>query len=178
MLKSISMEVAMQIRHNIQLFLVFILFFSSIFLHSQDIYDAIEKDDFDRVQSLVSEDKAQVNLKDAEGDIPLCTSIMKHQTEISLWLIVNGADIHNQNEDGLTPLHYAAIANEAEIIKALIKKGADPNSQTKSIQTPLIYASGRGNIDAVRILVENGADLELSNDYGRTPLLTAARERV
>nr|NQU91707.1 ankyrin repeat domain-containing protein [Bacteroidota bacterium] len=144
---------------------------------SQSFLELTIEGNLEEIKKSMESDPSLVNLKDNEGDIPLCTSIVNRHTELSLFFIENGADLNNQNQDGYMPLHWAALRGDSLIIEALIDKGANLDMETTTNETALNMAASRGYVQVVKILVENNANPEISNDYQRTPLITAARER-
>ena len=143
---------------------------------AQNISDLVQEGKLEEIRKLLALDKSLVNKKDNEGDIPLCTSILYNQPEISLFLINNGADINNQNQDGYAPIHWASYSGDSLITKVLIERGANFDLVTKFNKTALHIASSRGHYGVVKLLVMNGALLEKNDNYKRTPLLLAARE--
>ncbi len=143
---------------------------------TQGISELTAEGNLEEVKKLVKADKSLVNKKDNEGDIPLCTSILRQYSSLSLFFIENGADLNNQNMDGYTPLHWAAVRGDAKIAQALINSGAEIDIKDKEGETPLHIAGTRRKIDFAKCLLKNGAALEIDNNYKRTPLIVAARE--
>ncbi len=158
-------------------FLIIISLFIATLTNASEIHEAAAIGDLEKVKSLINTNKQLINEKDNEGDIPLCTSIANRHTEVSLFLIENGANINNQNQNGFTPLHWAAMLADTIIVKKLIEKGVNLDLVTRRNNTALHTAAPRGNISVVKLLVESGAALEIKDNYGRTPLVIGVRER-
>lgn len=59
------------------------------------------------------------------GCTPLCTAIMRQDSECVTALLEAGAEVSQPDPHGLLPLHYAAMSSSAEIIKTLLANGAD-----------------------------------------------------
>lgn len=67
-------------------------------------WDAIENGDYDRVVTLV-ESGANINAKNDDDESLLHFAAMYGNTQITRFLLSNGADIHIVDDEGKTPLH-------------------------------------------------------------------------
>jgi ankyrin repeat protein len=114
-----------------------------------DIFDAIQKDDLDKLRQLIDAG-ANVNEKNDYGSTPLhyATEITTN-IDIFKYLVSQRADINAKNHDDSTPLHYAAkkTMNNVFIMKYLISQGADVNAKDRYGRTPLDRAITDGHIE-------------------------------
>lgn len=70
------------------------------------------------------------------------------------------------NRPGWTPLHYAAVSGNTDLLQFLLDRHAYIDAQSPNHSTPLIMAARHDRIDAVRLLVAAGADSTQKNDAG------------
>ncbi len=155
---------------------VFILFGSTA-ARCQDIFDAIEKINIEKVKALVEAEPQVLTITDENRDTPLHHAARQKQPELVLYLISKGAEVNSRNTNLRTPLHLSAIAGSMECTKILIEKGADVKAADFRKQIPLHYASQNGQKEIAEILIKAGSPLDAKNSYGRTPLLLCCRER-
>jgi len=71
------------------------------------------------------------------------------------------------NRPGWTPLHYAAVSGNVDLLRYLLDRNAYIDAQSPNRTTPLMMAARHDHVDAVRLLVEAGADPTPRNDTGR-----------
>jgi len=69
--------------------------------------------------------KADLNLKDTEGDSPLHTAIINKKSNIVLILCQAKADLNIKNADDVKPLHLAAGQNDINTVQVLMDAKAD-----------------------------------------------------
>ena len=95
---------------------------------------------------------------------------MSKMTELTAFLIDNGADINKESPLG-TPL-MNAVTNKwnTDIVALLIKYGAKINKRDRDGRTALFYAFSSGNDDLVTMLIKAGADTEIKDKNGQTYL--------
>lgn len=118
------------------------------------LHRAAREGDIGQIKRFISEG-ADINLQDAEGDVPLCCAIKAGKTEVVQYLIEAGADI---NVGKLTPLYAAVDANNIEIAKYLIAQGANVNPP--HFWTPLQQAPYSSSLEMVKLLIDKGADVK------------------
>lgn len=70
------------------------------------------------------------------------------------------------NRPGWAPLHYAAVSGRVELLQFLLDRHAYIDAQSPNRSTPLMMAARHDRIDAVRLLVAAGADPTPRNDSG------------
>lgn len=79
-----------------------------------------------------------INAEDSEfGVAALSWAAILDDTEITKFLIEEGADVNAKSRDGSTPLHSAAFLGRVEIAELLIQQGADVNPKNHRGETPL-----------------------------------------
>ncbi|KAH0627874.1 hypothetical protein JD844_008417 [Phrynosoma platyrhinos] len=80
-----------------------------------------------QVVQLLCEHKCPINIKDADGNIPLLLAVQNGHTEVGKYLLEHGADINSRDKNGRTALMLACEAGNLSIVEVLIQKGADVN---------------------------------------------------
>lgn len=97
-------------------------------------------------------------------------AIGHENTQVSLYLITKGANIHLKNFNGDTPLHFATIKGNYSLVKLLHQKGCDLNQCNNEYNNPIIFATGNNWIHIVNYLIENNVHLDVC-DGDRISLL-------
>jgi ankyrin repeat protein len=151
-----------------------------IFVHgNQDLYDAIEQGDLERVQGLLHQgadpqstwrgfqllsgrDQDRRRHFDAP---PLIRAIQLKQPQIAAALIEHGADLNARDTAGTPALMLAAQQRQTALVKLLLERGADVQATDRDGQT--ILRSNRG--------AEHGPPV-LSSDIRELLLKAGARE--
>jgi ankyrin repeat protein len=146
-------------------------------VRSQDIFDALEKNDLAQIKALIEANSQLVMVKDETGDTPLHHAAWQKQPEMILYLISKGADVNIKDANLRTPLHLSTNAGSIECTRILIEKGADVKVADFREQMPLHYAAQNGLREIAEMLISAGSPLDAKNSYGRTPLLLCCRER-
>ena len=98
---------------------------------------------------LLIERGADVNAKDANGNMPLNYAAQFDNLEVISLLLDKGANINAQNKFGITPLMHADKVNT---VKFLLDKGADKNIKDNQDQTAAQRAFKSGYFDVSRLL--------------------------
>ena len=78
-------------------------------------------------------------------------ALEKDHTEVALYLIKHGADVHSKKFWGNTPLHIAAQKGFYDIAVALLEHGAKPDSKNYGYETPLTLAAKNKNKELVAL---------------------------
>jgi cytohesin len=136
------------------------------------------------VQLLLS-NKADPNMKSAEGDTPLFngltygTPTLKRQ--MVLPLVAKGADVDIRDTQGMTPLMRAVQMGDNELVELFLAHKANVNAQDKRGWSALHYAaefSTQGNaVPLAQDLLAAGAKVNARESDGRTPLNIALLPR-
>ena len=128
------------------------------------------------LRALLDHDKANLELKDAEGNSPLhifCHGANESCVEL---LLSRGASTAVMNNDGDTPLHVACRTRFSKVVNTLIRKGAGcVPLKNKAGDTPLHIACRQKNLVLVKALCKTPlrSGLTVSNSLGNTPLHVA-----
>ncbi len=142
---------------------------------ADEIHDASQQGNIDRVKTLVEENADLVNLADETGHTPLHYAAAGGQVEIARFLISEKADANALNTVNQSVLLYAAYFGNAEITEMLIADGARLNDQDIFGRSPLHYAARQRSVDALMSLIDNKANLDIRDSIGETPLHFAIR---
>jgi ankyrin repeat protein len=151
--------------------------------------------------------KADVNLADPAGIVPLSVAMLNANWDIARRLIEAGADVNQWDWFGRSPLHVAIanmqtannrnpLDNDApnkatgrDLVSLLVEKGANPNqqqyfgaergggSQADRGMTPFLLACRTNDIEVVKLLLAHGANPHLATSDSRGPILMALTSR-
>jgi hypothetical protein len=118
--------------------------------------------------------KADVNLRDTDGQTVLMLLTDKVTSEL-VWDLINaGAKVNARDKDGDTPLISLAEINNVEALKVLLDAGAKVNAANNDGETALMLAAGNGIINNVRALIMASADVNARDKQGKTALMLAS----
>ena len=145
-----------------------------------EFHYAIQLEDLNKVEEMLSQDPTLVNSTDFLGRPPLQNPCWDGNIPMIQLLISKGADVNAQNRDGVTPLHSAVSKGDPRAIKLLLEKGANVNAKNKNGETPLHVAAEFHfiNTDVADLLLRYSTDPAAKNNWGKTPLDVAIKERV
>ncbi|XP_074107518.1 uncharacterized protein LOC141532851 [Cotesia typhae] len=125
---------------------------------------AVQSCDLDTVCKLVSLG-INLNFRNSQtGATPLFYSCWFNYSEITEYLVENGANVNiNTHKNGVfrgySPLQIYAQKGDIKITKLMVSKGANVNHKSLKGLTPLICAVRRGHRDVVKLLIDNGANI-------------------
>ncbi|MBN2182565.1 MAG: ankyrin repeat domain-containing protein [Sedimentisphaerales bacterium] len=117
---------------------------------------AIERDDIERVRSLLSEE-LDINKKNSQGDAPIHMAVNKQNREIIQLILEKNPDINSVDGFGRTAVFLAANSGQKEVLELLIEKGADVNIVDLQSESPLSIARKRGRTEIAEVLIAHGA---------------------
>jgi ankyrin repeat protein len=143
-----------------------------------DGYSKEQRQEMERIRSVVSASPGNVNAPDAQGNTPLHLAVLNNYVPLIDWLKDHGADPNSPGRSGERPLHVAVISDhssDGRLILKLLRLGADVNAANDYGDTPLHRAAYLGLTEKVRLLLKNKADVSRRALSGETPLLYAAR---
>ena len=125
------------------------------------------------VTILVGCRRVDQNLKDDDGETPLCCAIETDIGAIVKLLLEAGADPNQPGIAGLSPLSLAIEKQQTHAVKVIIECDRTKLDLNSSGITPLSRAARLGNDEIVRLLLKNGADPNSLDLSGTTPLTSA-----
>ncbi|HEY2908246.1 MAG TPA: ankyrin repeat domain-containing protein [Vicinamibacterales bacterium] len=134
------------------------------------LFEACAAGELERVERLVSEDRAAVNTYSGDGWTPLHLAAFFGHVKIAELLLGDGAEVsaRSRNANGNTPLHAALAGNHKFVAALLIGHGADLNAADGGGWRPLHIASANNNIETMKTLIAQGADVNAPNGEGKT----------
>src|SRR5207244_10779848 len=140
------------------------------------LLDAVKAGDQEGVRAQLKQ-AAGVNVRAADGTVPLHWAARGDYVAIVDLLVRAGAQVNVADRYGITPLMLAAANGHAETIARLAKAGADVNAGLPEGQTVLMTAARTGKPEALKILLAHGADANARAGWiGETALMWAAAE--
>ena len=133
---------------------------------------AAREGDLELVRSLVA-DGCNINARNEDGCVPLCTAAAYGQTKVAEFLISRGADVNAEDLSGVTALYHAASRADTATVALLIKAGANVNAG-KDGWTPLYVASLADQGEVARVLLASGARVFPGDTLQNRTLLCSA----
>merc|ERR1719259_524396 len=122
---------------------------------------------FTHVARVLIKHGANVNTSDLNGDSPLHSALLYHNTDNIKLLLEGGSDTEATNNIGRRPIH---IANDPESLQLLLDHGADVDSQDRVGNAAIHFAVLAKDRERVEILLDKGCDITVRNRAGSTPL--------
>ncbi|KAA1187232.1 ankyrin repeat domain-containing protein [Paenibacillus sp. B2(2019)] len=134
-----------------------------------DLYEAVEEDEFKKVKKILQADPTLITGKDDYEFSVLHGAVMTENTKMVEFLLDQGADVNALNDEGITPIH---IALYPDVVTCLLNRGAEINKKSSDGSTPLHtqIADGEERLDVVGMLLAKGADKSIKDNDGQTPL--------
>ena len=140
---------------------------------------AISKNDVELVKILLEDknNKADVNLKNSLGKIPLILACEKGNLDIIKLLINQKVDVNCKNKDGETPLWLACKYKNNNLAKLLFDEKADINLKCGKT-TLLTFACKKNNYDFAKLLLQNNFVVNYSDNYLWTILNSKIENKI
>ena len=167
-----------------------------------DLLAAVQKDDANRVRSILDADPLLLRMRTPNGTLVLtgvyhgagqCVRLLLERTpedaltlpeaaatgharRLKTILGQSRARVNTPNSEGFTPLGLAAFFGHLEAVKVLLESGADVNLRAPSrfANTALDAAVAGDHADVVRALLAARADSNARSEGNYTPLHKAA----
>jgi len=139
-----------------------------------EIHEAVQKGDIEKVQSLLHQSPALVDARDEFDRTPLHWAVRGVHFELMGLLIEKGADINAKDNSRIVPLHSIASRGHTQAAELLIAKGAELTAEDATGNTPLSYAVSGGHKEMVKLLLDHGAKIPLQGEKARKLLHLAA----
>ncbi|XP_055997188.1 protein TANC2-like isoform X5 [Ostrea edulis] len=107
------------------------------------------------------------------GDTALTASCWHGHKDVVLFLIDQGASLHQPNNKTLTPLLCAVDAGHWDVADLLLGMGSSLEQTDKHGRTPLMIAAYKGHIGVLEMLLARGGSLHQVDKEGLTALCWA-----
>ena len=124
------------------------------------------------VQTLIREDKADVNARDEDNNTPLNVAAFSGKAEVALCLIREfGCDPNVRGQFGRSVLHHACGGNVSLVQTLILEHKADVNARDEHNNTPLNVAAASSKADVALCLIRDfGCDPNVRGQFGRSVL--------
>jgi ankyrin repeat protein len=127
------------------------------------------------VRLLLSQPKAELNVRGQCGMTPLLLALSQGHAEVAKYLLKEGADVTLADDTGNVAIHQAAGRGRGEMVCLLLSRfKAELNVRGPHGMTPLLLALTQGHAGIVKYLLEAGADATLADEAGHAALHQAA----
>jgi len=137
-------------------------------------FEAAEEGDVEKMQALMTEKKAHVELEYPHGFgyTPLMKACQYGQPATAKFLIENGAKLSGvKSEAGLTPLAFTLKGRKIELYHMLRAAGADPHGEQSHMGRTLLHSAAEdGMVDFVQAILAEGVEIDALDNDERTPL--------
>ncbi|XP_034827404.1 rabankyrin-5 [Maniola hyperantus] len=134
---------------------------------------AVEKGDLPSTDRTTVSLLPNLNLKNSEGDTPVCLALTEGHKHLVAPLIEGGADPNIRNGKGFTLLHQSIVEEDSRTAIFLLDHGADMNALTDAGETPLQLAIHCRLGLVVEALCVRGVDMSRLDANGVPPLWAA-----
>lgn len=139
------------------------------------LHEACMSVDTEKVKSLISDSKMDVNAPDITGCTPLHIIFSRvspgpDKTQIINCLLDAGADFNHRDPYKMLPIQYGLMKTDIDAIQCLFQHGLNVNAKDEKDNTLLHLACEYHVLEIVQYLVENGANVNAQNSVGSTPL--------
>ncbi|HEY0878695.1 MAG TPA: ankyrin repeat domain-containing protein [Zeimonas sp.] len=139
---------------------------------SREFWEAIARDDVERVQTLLLRGTDTNALHPQFGPAIVFAARERSWNVVRELANIVGTRVDVPNARGETAAMLAALQGNLEIVRLLVDKGAEVN---RPGWTPLHYAAVSGNVDLLRYLLERNAYIDAQSPNRSTPLMMSAR---
>lgn len=134
-------------------------------MSAEIIIRAAYKGNLDHMKYVLSQ--RLIDCRDTYGRSPLNIACRQNNSEIVLFLILQGANLNLQNDYGATPLVTSCYKNNYLCVQYLIEANADLNIQTQYGATALMVACKKNYPLCAEKLIAAGALID--KQWGNCP---------
>lgn len=140
----------------------------------KELFQAVTANDLKAVQSILSANTVNLEVKNDKGETPLMVATYKMYNEIALYLIDHGANVNTQDHNLNSPFLYAGAEGNLELVQKSLAHGADFTVFNRYNGTALIPAAEKGHLKIVKVLVNTpNFPIDHVNRLGWTALMEA-----
>jgi ankyrin repeat protein len=144
---------------------------------AEDIHDAAQKGDLQKVRALLETNQELVNQRDSGfGRTPLHWAARGVHLDVLRLLLEKGADPNAVDNSKIAALHSVSSRGHKEAAELLLAKGADVNAMDEFGKTPLAYAITGSHKELAEFLVSKGATVPIQGEAGRRLLHDASSQ--
>ncbi|XP_076285606.1 uncharacterized protein LOC143211647 [Lasioglossum baleicum] len=138
------------------------------------LHEAVKRKQVQMVKLLINY-RANVNVKNSQGETPIVNAIQNTDTKMIELLLTNGADIKEDPKVVCT----AVRCGNLEIVEDLLKNGADINALDNMYFSfsLLHYAVLRKQLQMVQLLINYGANVNVKDTREKTPIVDAIQNK-
>lgn len=124
----------------------------------EQLIQAIRQGDLDSIKAILQAQPDLINKRGVGGFTPLILVAYLGNTQITNYLLEQGADINGRDVAGNTALIGVAFKGDPEMAQLLLGKGADINLKNEQGATALSYAieHHHTDLDLIQLLKEAG----------------------
>jgi ankyrin repeat protein len=126
-------------------------------------------------------EKADLNLPDRNGNMPLYIALKKEKYENFNFLLDANTDPNSvgtvRSLNNQSVLYVAVLLKDIKIIKKLLEKGANPDLPDSEGSTPISeqVVKATPNMEIFNLLIEKSKNVDVADNSGSTILLYAAK---
>ena len=146
---------------QLTLFLVIFLSYLNLQASSDDLKNAIQKNNIEKFNEILSEKPELINTYKNSGRNIVFDILYRGDYSILLKeAIVLGADVHALSSKNTNSVHESVWRKRHKCLELLLAAKVKVDLESNQLQTPMIYAIIKGDLKSVKMLVEAGADIK------------------
>lgn len=144
---------------TLKILLAVILFICGYTIQAQNIFQAIQDGQFEKVEQLLNENPGWVDSTIYGGTPLMLASLFKNEKIVEL-LIKHGVDMYKvEPTSGMSALHMAARRNNLAVVDVFIRNGMDMNAKIGNNNSVLSYAIESNNKELLDLLIRKNIKL-------------------
>jgi ankyrin repeat protein len=129
-------------------------------------YIASFRGNYEILQMLVEDYKADKNAEDKDGDTPLSVACYEDKPKIIEFLLEQKAYVKTRGIRGDSVIHISSSNCSAEIVQKLIEHGADVDALNDDRETPLHIIARHSRVEIMQLVLKYATNLDQSSIYG------------
>ncbi|XP_048247108.1 ankyrin repeat domain-containing protein 50-like isoform X1 [Haliotis rufescens] len=128
------------------------------------------------VKYVLSQNMADINSKNQNGETPVMLAALQGQKQLLLFLLGQHADMSPLDNAGNNILHLACCGGNIEVVNyVLLQNIVHIDSRGREGKTPAMMAAEKGRKSVLDLLKSNGADLSLKDNFSNDVYQLARR---